>query len=206
MSGQDLVLVVLGILLCFAGYSLFRSMLPLWGFLIGGWIVYTLLPVFFPLQAGQMLYQIIAFAVGGVIGAIISMPLYYVIIFLSGGALGMLFGILVGALIEVGGISSVPQLTTFTTMSFPPMPQTALQFILMMVFGLIMGGLAIGFQKFMICASSGFLGAAAIMSGLTGTVLLATTTDMSRSAVMLTGWLILGMLGVLLQFRMMGEV
>lgn len=206
MSGQDLVLVVLGILLCFAGYSLFRSMLPLWGFLIGGWIVYTLLPVFFPLQAGQMLYQIIAFAAGGVIGAIISMPLYYVIIFLSGGALGMLFGILVGALIEVGGISSVPQLTTFTTMSFPPMPQTALQFILMMVFGLIMGGLAIGFQKFMICASSGFLGAAAIMSGLTGTVLLATTTDMSRSAVMLTGWLILGMLGVLLQFRMMGEV
>lgn len=206
MSGQDLVLVVLGILLCFAGYSMFRSMLPLWGFLIGGWIVYTLFPSFFPLQANNIFYQIGAFAAGGIVGAIISTPLYYVIIFLSGGALGMLLGILTGALFEVGGISSIRQLSEFTSMSFPPLPQTTLQFVLMMIFGLVLGGLAIGFQKFMICASSGFLGAAAIMTGLTGTVMLYTSTDMAQSAVMLVGWLILGMVGVLLQFRMMGEV
>jgi len=205
-NGQDIVLIVLGIISCFMGYSMFRNMLPLWGFLVGGWIGYTLMPGFLPAQSGQVLYQIGSFLVGGIIGALISMPLYFVIIFLSGGALGMLMGILTGALIEVGGLSSIRQLTTFTSMSFPPFPQTALQFILMVIFGLVLGGVAIGFQKFMICASSAFLGAAAIMTGLTGTVFLASNTDMGRSAVMLAGWLILGLLGLFLQFRMMGEV
>jgi hypothetical protein len=199
-------MLVLGIIACFMGYSLFRSMLPMWGFLIGGWIAWTLLPGFMPAQANQFIYQAGAFAVGGIIGGIISMPLYFVIIFLSGAGLGMLVGVVVGALIEVGGVSSMAQMTSFTSMAFPPLPQTALQLALMMVFGLILGGVAIGFQKFMVCASSAFLGAAAMITGLTSVINSMQATATGRSAVMMTGWLVLGMIGVFIQYRMMDEV
>ncbi len=207
LSGQDLVMIALGILTCFAGYSMFRSMLPLWGFLLGGWIAYTLLPGFVSgAQAGELLYQIGAFVVGGLIGAAISVPLYFVLIFLSGGALGMFLGIVVGALLDVGGISSVQQVTNFTAMSFPPLPHSGTQFILMLVFGLIMGGLAIIFQQFMVSASSAFLGSAAVFTGLTGTIALANNSAMGRSAVMMVGWMILSLVGLFVQFRMQGEV
>jgi hypothetical protein len=38
---QGIILIVFGIIICFAGYSLFRSMLPLWGFILGGLIAIT---------------------------------------------------------------------------------------------------------------------------------------------------------------------
>lgn len=207
MAGHDLIMLVLGIFACFMGYSMFRSMLPLWGFLLGGWIGFTLLPLIInDARAASVVYQLGAFAIGGVIGAIISIPLYFVIIFLSGGALGMMLGILAGALIEVGGLGSVRQLTSFTSMSFPPLPQTGLQFILMLIFGLVLGGLAIGFQKFMVCASSAFLGAAAIISGLTGVIFFMANTATGRSAVALVGWMVLALVGLFFQLRMAGEI
>lgn len=205
--GQDIVMVVLGIAACFAGYSMFRTMLPLWGFLLGGWIAYTLAPTFAGAQfADTLLFRIGSFVIGGLIGAIISIPLYFVIIFLTGAALGMLMGIIVGAIIDVGGIATASQVNTLASMSFPPMPQTALQFLLMVVFGLILGGIAISFQKFMIIASSSFIGAAAIISGLTGTIALTSSTAVGRNAVMMIGWILVAFVGIFIQFRMMGEV
>lgn len=204
--GQDIVMVVLGIAACFAGYSMFRSLLPLWGFLLGGWIAYTLAPTFFGAQADTLIFQIGSFVIGGLIGAIISIPLYFVIIFLTGAALGMLMGVVVGAIVDVGGIATAPQINALASMSFPPMPTTALQFLLMVVFGLILGGLAISFQKFMICASSSFIGAAAIISGLTGPIALTSSTMVGRNAIMMIGWILIAFLGVFIQFRMMGEV
>lgn len=206
MSGQGMVMLVLGILACFMGYSMFRTMMPLWGFLLGGWIAFTLLPAVMPDRAGEVLYQVGAFVAGGLVGSLISLPLYFVIIFLSGAALGMLVGIITGALIDVGGITSVRQLTTFTSMSFPPVPQTPLQYLLMLAFGLVLGGAAIGFQKFMITASSAFLGAAGIMTGLVGPINQIATTAAARGAYIMLGWLMLGMIGMFVQFRTMGEV
>jgi hypothetical protein len=206
-NGQQIFMLVLGIIACFMGYSVFRSMLPLWGFLLGGWIAFTLLPSFLPgARAADMIVQIIAFVAGGLVGALISVPLYFVIIFLSGAALGMLLGVLTGALIDVGGIASVAQITALSSMSFPPMPQTGLQYMLMAIFGSIMGGMAIAFQKFMICASSSFLGAAAIITGLAGPISLSVGSAVGRSAVMLMGWMVLAFIGLFIQFRMMDEV
>ena len=207
MTGQGMFLVVFGIAACIAGYSMFRSMVPLWGFLLGGWIGFTMLPVFVSgPQAAQIIYQIGSFLIGGVVGAIIAYPLYYVIIFLSGGALGMMTGILIGALIDMGGINSFRHLDTLASMSFPPSPQSGTQFLAMVICGLIMGGLAIAFQKFMVIASSAFLGAAAIISGLVGPIAQIATSDMGRGAVTILGWIILGFIGVFIQFRTMDEV
>lgn len=207
ISAQDAVLIVVGIIATFMGYSVFRSMMPLWGFILGGWLTFILLPTILgPARAGDLLIQLVAVIVGGAIGALLAIPLYFVIIFLSGAALGMLIGVLAGALVDVGGPSSVQAVRTFMSMSFPPMPQSATQWVLMLIFGLIMGGVGIAFQKFMICASSSFVGAAALVTGLGGSIATFTATDMSKAAVMMVGFLILGMVGLFVQFRMMDEV
>jgi len=207
VTGQDAFLIVLGVLACFTGYSMFRGMLPAWGFVLGGWIAYTFLPAIVGAgRANELVVQIIGIGIGALIGAAIATPLYFVIIFLSGGALGMLFGVMLGALIDVGGLSSVRQLTAFTAMSFPPTPQSGIQYLLGGIGAIFMGGMAINFQKFMICASSAFLGAAAVVTGLGGSFVAMSNSDMGRSAIMLTAWLVLGMIGMFVQFRMLGEV
>lgn len=206
ITPQEAVMIVLGVLACFAGYSMFRTMLPLWGFILGGWIAFTYLPVIISIPRGQQsLYQVAAFVGGGVVGAIIAVPLYYVVVFLSGAALGSVLGILLGAVIEVGGISTMRQITALASMAFPPVPETATQFLLMAIFGLILGFASIGFQKFMIIASSAFVGAAALVSGVAGAITSISLSDTNRAAFILTGWIVMGLLGMFIQFRVLGE-
>jgi hypothetical protein len=205
MSGESMVYVAFGVLACFMGYSIFRDMLPLWGFLLGGYIAFILFPSIVKSQADSLLYQGVAFGIGGVIGAIIATPLYYVIIFLSGAALGMVFGVMLGSLIDVGGINSVKQMMSFLSMTFPPVPQTITQFAAMIVLGGITGGVSINFQKFMIIASSSFLGAFSMATGLSATLSRLSATAMGRGAVMLISVLIIGLIGMFVQFRLSGD-
>jgi len=206
VTAQDAFMVVIGVIACFAGYSLFRDMLPVWGFIIGGWITYTLLPAFFPFDFGSdLIYALVTFGIGGIIGAIIATPLYFVMIFLSGMAMGMFLGVMTGALVDAGGIATIKQLTRFTDMTFPPVPRTMLQYVLMVVFGLVLGGVSINFQKFMVSASSAFVGAAAIITGLGGSIT-QVRSDMNSGAIMIAAWLILAMVGLAIQFRTTGEV
>lgn len=203
---QDAFMVAIGVIACFAGYSLFRDMLPVWGFIIGGWITYTLLPAFFPFDFGSdLLYALVTFGIGGIIGAIIATPLYFVMIFLSGMAMGMFLGVMTGALIDAGGIATVKQLSRFTEMTFPPVPRTMMQYILMVVFGLVLGGVSINFQKFMVTASSAFVGSAAIITGLGGSIT-QIRSDMGSGAIMIMAWILLAVVGLAIQFRTTGEV
>ncbi len=167
------VLVVFGFMVCFMGYSIFRSMLPLWGFILGGLITFYLLPLAYKAPESQLLIvQIVSFVIGGVIGAFVATPLYYVTVFLSGAVLGGLIGLVFGSYLEVsGGEVSMRALTELAAMSFPPRVETAVQVVVMVIFGLVIGGFSISFQKFMISASTAFLGAAGIVSGLTGAIL-----------------------------------
>ncbi|MBE0698639.1 MAG: DUF4203 domain-containing protein [Anaerolineaceae bacterium] len=200
------VMIVFGVIALIGGYSLFRSMLPLWGFILGGWLAFSFLPVVIHTpQAKTAIFQAIAFIAGGIVGAAVAIPLYFVIVFLSGAALGGLAGVMIGAIIDVGGFNSVRQIMRFTEMAFPPIPQTSTQFIMLAVFGLILGAAAINFQKFMVIASSSFLGSAALVSGLIGPITQIGASDMNRAATMLTTWLVLGILGMIIQFRWIGE-
>lgn len=200
---QQAVLIVGGIIATFTGYSVFRNMMPLWSFILFGWITSILLPTLLgPALAANLPVEIAAVIIGGALGALLSRPLYFVIVFLGGAALGMLLGVLTGAVINIGGFSSIAAIRALAAMSFPPMPQTNLQYILMVFFALIMGALAVAFQKFMITASSAFVGAAALVSGLVGPITQLSTTDAGRGAIIMVGWLILGIVGLFLQLHM----
>ncbi len=202
-----MVLVIFGILVCFAGYSIFQSMLPLWGFILGGFIFIVAVPLIVKIPPSQEnVYQVVSFAVGGLIGAIVARPLYYATIFLSGAAAGALMGMIIGAYLSISsGQVSIRALTELAAMTFPPHIETPLQVVLMVVFGLIVGGFSISFQKFMISASTALLGAAAVVSGLTGAILDMFRGSPTRGFTIFVVWLALGMIGLFIQFRMRDE-
>jgi Domain of unknown function (DUF4203) len=203
----SIVEVVFGILVCFMGYSIFRSMLPLWGFILGGFALLFLAPLLIQVPPSQeILVQVVSFLIGGIIGALIATPLFYVTVFVSGAAMGALIGMVVGSYLQVsGGQVSVRALTELASMSFPPRIETATQVVFMVIFGLIIGGFSISFQKFMISASTAFLGAAGVVSGLTGPLLDMMRSNSSRGLWVMITWLVLGMVGLFIQFRMRDE-
>mgnify|MGYP000681121201 CR=1 FL=1 len=201
MNVQGIAYVALGVLACFSGYSMFRSLLPLWGFLIVGWLAMTIVPLFVQVPAAQsLLVRIASFIIGGLVGAAIAIPLYYVIVFISGAALGALVGIIAGALFEVGGINSFASLEVLQSMVFPPQPNTPLQFIFMVVLGVIFGGLALSFQKFMITASSAFIGAAGVVGGLSGAIANGRIAS-NMGILVVMAWFLLGFIGLFIQYR-----
>lgn len=156
--------------------------------------------------AQQVVVQIVSFVVGGVIGAFIATPLYYVTIFVSGAAMGALVGLVFGSYLQIsGGEVSMRALTELAAMSFPPKIDSSIQVVMMVVFGLVIGGFSISFQKFMISASTAFLGAAGVVSGLTGAILDVMRSNPGRGMWLMVVWLLLGMIGLFVQFRMRDE-
>lgn len=205
-SAQDVLYIVLGIVLCFMGYGLFRNMLPLWGFILGAWLSFLALPNILGADlAGQMAFKLGGAVVFGFIGAAIAGPLYFLIIFLSGAVLGMMIGSVLGYIVEIGGIFSIHQIFLLTQLPFPPMPQTSTQWLLLLIGGLIFGGLAINFQKFMICASSAFLGAAAVVTGFSGSMTGLAGNPTGQGALNVMIWLGLAVVGLIVQMHLAGK-
>jgi hypothetical protein len=204
ISPLGIVLVIFGILVCFMGYSIFRSMLPLWGFILGGFITLLLAPLVIKVpQSQELILQIVSFVVGGILGALLATPLYYVTVFVSGAAMGALIGLVIGSYMQVGGGQiSFRALTDLASMTFPPRIESTVQVVMMIIFGLIIGGFSISFQEFMITASTAFLGAGAAASGLTGVGLNVLQASPTRGMIIVVIWLLLGMLGLFVQFRM----
>jgi hypothetical protein len=207
VTTQGVVLVLIGAAACFMGYSMFKSMLPMWGFILGGFALMTFAPGFVTVSPSQQIFLTIgSFIVGGIIGALIATPLYYGVVFISGAGLGALFGIVAGSFLDMGGITSFRDIDAFTnmTLSFPPQVSTMTQLVLIVVIGGIMGALAINFQQFMITASSAFLGAAALVSGLSD-VIISSFQTLGGNVLLITAWLLLGMIGLFVQFRVLGD-
>lgn len=203
-GAQGMILVVFGIFVCFMGYSMFKSMLPLWGFVLGGLVAINFggsLTSQFAMD--PLIVQIGTFVVGGVIGALIASPLYYVAVFLTGAALGGLVGLVVGAYIQIsGGTISFAALGQLANMSFPPALNTGTQFLLLIVLGIVTGGFAIAFQEFMITASTSLIGSAVLVAGLDTTVLRGMQNSPERGVYMVVIWFAVGMLGLFIQYRM----
>jgi len=207
VTPQGIVMVLVGATACFMGYSMFRSMLPLWGFILGGWIFMTFSPNFIQVPASQQLFLVIgSFIVGGLIGALVATPLYYGIVFSSGAAFGALLGVIFGAFLDTGGITNFRDVQELSNMSFtfPPQVSSMTQLVMIVIFGVILGFLALNFQKFMITASSAFLGSAALVSGLSA-VITNSFPNMGANLLMVIGWLLLGMVGIFVQFRVLGD-
>jgi hypothetical protein len=81
-----LVLLAVGLLACFAGYRLFRTVLTVYGFVIGALFASSVVA---PSQTGAM---IAAAVVGGLIGAAVMHFGYFVGVLLVGAGLGAIAG------------------------------------------------------------------------------------------------------------------
>ena len=181
------VLVGLGILVgalqCFYGYRIFKFILGLTGFLLGGALSIVI---------GYTISQVEAFVlltglVGGFIGAALMVTLYYVGIFLIGAILGSVLGTVFYAVAEGN-------------------PDPAVLLILAVLAGII----ALIFQKFMIIVSTAFGGSWGVVIGIvyfiTGTVNLSNPEQIFSSGgkylyALLLCWLVLGVAGVIIQYR-----
>lgn len=203
-GAQGMILVVFGIFLCFMGYSLFRSMMPLWGFALGGLVALNFGGgLTSQIHANPWVVQIGTFVVGGILGALIAAPLYYLTVFLTGAAMGALAGVIFGAYIQLsGGTVSMASLTQLSEMSFPPAVTTGVQVLLLTVLGVIAGGLAISFQEFMITASTSMIGSAVLVAGLDTTLLRNLQSGPEHGVYLVIIWFLVGMLGMFVQFRM----
>ncbi len=78
------VLTIGGLLACFAGYRLFRTVLAIYGFLLGAYVASSLVG---PTGTTQMVFSAL---VGGVIGAVVMVLAYFVAVGLIGAGLAAL--------------------------------------------------------------------------------------------------------------------
>ena len=77
-----LLILIGGVVSCFAGYRLFRAVLGLYGFIIGAMMASSLM------AASNQTGMLVSAVVGGLIGAAVLMFAYFLGIVLAGAALG----------------------------------------------------------------------------------------------------------------------
>src|SRR5690349_1966 len=79
-----LVLLLGGVLACFAGYRLFRVVLGIYGFILGAMIASSVVGV------GNTLSMVAAAIIGGLIGSVVLVLAWFVGVSLVGAAIGVL--------------------------------------------------------------------------------------------------------------------
>jgi Domain of unknown function (DUF4203) len=79
-----IVLVVGGLLSCFAGYRVFRVVLGIYGFILGALLASSFM------GSEQTLWMIVAAIVGGLVGSVILILAYFVAVALIGAGVGAL--------------------------------------------------------------------------------------------------------------------
>jgi hypothetical protein len=175
--------ILVGAVQCFFGYRIFKFILGLTGFLVGGAL------------AGAIGYAIsheevaalLAGLVGGFVGAALMVALYFVGVFLIGAFLG---GVLGAVLFAAAGSNPEPAV--------------------LLILGVIAGVVALIFQKFLIIVSTAFGGSWYIVTGIayftTGAINATNFERLFRSRgshlyAILLCWLALGIVGVIVQYK-----
>ncbi len=145
MDPIAILAIFFGALLCFFGYPMIHSAIRVWGFFVGGLFAVALAINVFHIPGGlnQLTLQMgLAFAMGGILGAVAAGPLSVLIIFLTGVALGWLMG-------------------GFVYTYFVHQENTLLAVSLALATGL----LSIRFQEIVLIISTAFVGAAVFIYG-----------------------------------------
>ncbi|MDX2161212.1 MAG: DUF4203 domain-containing protein [bacterium] len=152
LSTLALILSILfGLVTCFFGYRIFRVLLVVAGFFIGASVGAALATAGSPLEAADPnpVIVILAFVVGGLVGAGLGYVLYPVGVVVAGAALGAALGSV------TAGVLNAEQAVT-------------LGFV---IGGALVGGLVgLALSRVMIMLSTAFSGAGAFVSGI-GTML-----------------------------------
>ncbi|HEV3484464.1 MAG TPA: DUF4203 domain-containing protein, partial [Vicinamibacterales bacterium] len=79
-----IILLLGGLLSCFAGYRVFRIVLGIYGFILGALVASS------AVGTDQTLWMLVAALVGGIIGALILIAAYFVGVALIGAGIGAL--------------------------------------------------------------------------------------------------------------------
>jgi hypothetical protein len=184
----------LGVVYCFFGYRIFRILLGILGFILGAQVAIEM--AFHLFGRGQVV-AILAGLVGGIIGAVLMAILYFVGIFLLGVWLGSLLGILL-----TGGGGSI------------------LETVIILVLAVIGGIAAVVLQRLMIILSTSLSGSWGIVSGIAHFVgggfgpirpfqyhphLGALRSMGMRGYIILLCWVLLGIAGIVIQYRITRE-
>lgn len=88
------ILVVGGVLSCFAGYRIFRIVLGIYGFILGALLASS------AIGTEQGFWMIVAAVVGGIVGALILVFAYFVGVALVGAGIGAFFANVIWAAFE----------------------------------------------------------------------------------------------------------
>lgn len=175
--------IIVGAIQCFFGYRIFKFVLVLTGFIVGGALAGGIAYGNSPEPAVAVLIGL----AGGLIGALLMAALYFVGIFLFGAILGGVVGTAV-----------------FAAAQSNPEP------MVLLILGIIGGVIALIFQKLMIILSTAFGGAWNVVTGIayfaTGAIDPANVERLFRPGAShrfasILCWLVLGSVGVIYQYR-----
>jgi len=180
-----IVLIIGGIVACFAGYRFFRVVLAIYGFILGALMASSMMGV------NNGVGMIVAALIGGIIGAVVLVLAYFVGIALIGAGLGALIAHQVWYWIRPGD---------------PPA-------LIVIIAALIGAALAMVVQRYVIIVGTAFGGAWTMIVGLMnalsprGVTRLSSATEVWILYTQSTAderwapiaWLILGVIGVVVQ-------
>ncbi|CAH0473865.1 unnamed protein product [Peronospora belbahrii] len=140
-----------GMIVCMAGYRLFRPTVFCCGFTVGGLFLAGILETAFASMSWMPTASLIGFAIGGLIGGIMVLMLYSASIFLAGAAGGIMlaftFNVSLGATI------------------YPTNPDVVLV-ILAILLGILAGILALKLEKPVLITTTALVGAAVCIWGI----------------------------------------
>lgn len=186
------------VFLLFYGHRLTREATPLSGFLIGGLLgmaIISLIPLTVSPQL-QPFLPIIAFAVVGLVVALIAAPFYSFFLFLVSTIVGALFGYFLGLLFQIGGD---PRNIYVIVLDFSVIH--TLQIFLIVLGAVILGLLSTRSPEISTQISTAFLGGLAAAFTIS-TMLSSMLPVLGRWYVVMFIWLGLGFIGLMSQNSM----
>lgn len=192
------VLVLIGLIICVSGRTIFTTTPFLGGFLIGGLLGFEVGLTFIKLPATNLPFYVLplaAFLIGGLIGGVLAKVLYALLLVISGIALGSFIGLVAGYVINLGGN---PHVLTSNFFSFQP--ENTVQLYTMVIAAAIFGALALVSEDLMTMLSTAFFGAGIAVINLSD-LFDATTnlTFVSNTVFVIFAWIFLGLGGMFIQ-------
>jgi hypothetical protein len=190
-------LVLMGLIVCVSGRTIFTTTPFLGGFLIGGLLGFELGLTFVKMPESMPFFvlPLASFLVGGLIGGVLAKVLYAILLAISGIALGSFIGLVAGYVINLGGNPHV-----LTTDFFSFQPENTVQLYAMVISAVIFGALAITSEELMTILSTAFFGAGIAVINLSD--LFDATTNLtftSNTVFVIFVWLFMGMFGMFRQ-------
>ena len=194
------LLILGGTIACFAGYRLFKTVLAIYGFILGAMIASAVM------GSTNTVGMVVAAVVGGIVGAVILVFAYFVAIALVGAGMGALVANLAWGYMRAAPTADPPPAAVIILAIVGAIGAMVLQryvIILGTSFGgawtLIVGGLALVNRG---AAHSGTANAGGAGSGVW--ILYPTTPALSQQW-LTVGWIVLGVIGTVVQLSVTGR-